>query len=204
MLYQNHIQIVETILFRTIGPQIVQQLKERGVAAASLHGKNVFTAKKRMSVSSTGQKVSLGFVGDINRVNKNSIQSLLKKDIVPVIAPLAAGGGTSLNINADIAAAHVAAEMKASHLIFLSDVNGLLEDVQHPDSTITKISQADVQGLINTGVIHSGMLPKIQSAIDALKNGVRRVKMLNGQIAHCILVDLFLDPKIGTEITSSA
>jgi len=195
------IKMVESVLCRTISPQIIQQLKDRQVAAASLHGRKVLVAKKKTAASASGQKVSLGFVGDITRVNKHPIQALLKKGIVPVIAPLARGpGGSALNINADVASARIAAEMKAQCLVFLSDVNGLLEDTQHPDSTIPKVSQTDIQGLLNTGVIHSGMLPKIQSALDALKHGVRRVKMLNGQMAHCILTDFFVDPKIGTEV----
>lgn len=135
------------------------------------------------------------------RVNKKAILSLLKKGIIPVITPLAAGsGGETLNINADIAAARIAGELKATHLIFLSDVNGILEDPQHPDSTILRISQTEIQSLRVAGVIHSGMLPKVSASLDALKKGVRRVKMLNGQQAHVILVDLFVNPKVGTEV----
>jgi len=198
------IQIVESVLLRTISPQIVRQLKSRGVPSVILPGKKILGAKKKMVATASGEKVSLGFVGDITRVSKGPIQSALKRGLVPVIATLGKeSGGVSLNINADVAAARIATEVKASSLIFLSDVNGLLEDTQHPDSTIPKVTQADIKGLLNTGVIQTGMLPKIQSAMDALKHGVRRVKMLNGQVAHSVLIDLFVDPKIGTEVLLS-
>lgn len=196
------IAIVENVLAHTINPQIVQGLISHGAHAAPLPGKKVLTAKRLVTAGALdGQKAGLGFVGDITRVNKTPILALLKKGVIPVITPLAAGaGGVALNINADIAAAKIAGELKASHLIFLSDVNGILEDAQHPDSTLHKISQAEIQALRTAGVIDGGMLPKVNAALDALKKGVKRVKLLNGQTAHCILVDLFIDPKIGTEV----
>ncbi len=113
-------------------------------------------------------------------------------------------GSETLNINADIAAARIAGELKATHLTFLSDVNGILEDPLRPDSTIARISQSEIQALRVAGVIHSGMLPKVSASMDALKKGVKRVKMLNGQLAHCILVDFFMDPKVGTEVVLEA
>ncbi len=200
------IAMVDSVLSHTINPQIVTGLNGRGAHAASLSGKKILTAKKLVTVSQTnGQKVSLGFVGDITRVNKAPILALLKKGVIPVITPLASGSGKeTLNINADLAAARVAAELKATQLIFLSDVNGILEDPQHMDSTIPKISQSEIQSLRNVGVIHGGMLPKVNASIDALKKGVKRVKLLNGRIAHCILVDLFVNPKLGTEIILNA
>lgn len=196
------IRIVDQVLTRTINPEIVQGLSVHKAQAATLPGKKVLAAKRLIMTSSTdGQKIDLGFVGDVTKVNKSPILKLLKKGAIPVITPLASGpGGTTLNINADIAAAQVAAELKADHLIFLSDVNGILEDSQHPDSTLTKVSEAEIQTLRNGGVIDGGMLPKVNSAVDALKKGVKRVKFLNGQIAHCILIDLLIDPKLGTEI----
>ncbi len=196
------IKIVDSVLTRAISPQIVKTLNERGTKAASLPGKKVLMAKKLFTVSpGEKQKVSLGFVGDITRVKKSPILAMLKKGLIPVITPLAKGpGGVTLNINADIAAAEIAGEIKASHLVFLSDVNGILEDSHHPDSTITKISKTEIQGLRNAGVISGGMLPKVNGSIDALGRGVKRVKLLNGQVAHCILIDLFVNPKLGTEI----
>jgi acetylglutamate kinase len=195
------ITIVEKVLGKTINPQIVKFLNDRGTKAGSLSGKKVLKAKKLVTVSPEGEKLSLGFVGDIVKVNKQPILSLLKKGIIPVITPLgAANDGSALNINADIAASKIAGELKASHLIFLSDTNGILEDSQQPDSTISKISETEIAALRNTGVINGGMVPKVNASIDALRKGVRRVKLLNGQHAHCILIDLFFGGKIGTEI----
>jgi len=194
------VTIVDQVLSRTINPQIVNGLKQHGVQAASLSGKKILKGKKLVTSSPEG-KVSLGFVGDITQVNKAPILALLKKGAVPVVTPLAAASdGSTLNINADIAASKIAGELKASHLIFLSDTNGILEDSQNPDSTISKISQTEIEALRSTGVINGGMLPKVNASIDALKKGVKRIKLLNGQLAHCILIDLLLNPKVGTEI----
>lgn len=195
------ISIVDSVLSRVINPQIVRGLVERGTAASSLAGKKVLFGKKHLTVTADGEKTNLGFVGDITRVNKAPLAALLKKGVVPVVTPLASGpGGVTLNINADIAAAKIAGELKASHLVFLSDVNGILEDAQHPDSTIPKITHAEIQSLRTAGVIDGGMLPKVNASIDALKRGVKRVKLLNGQIAHTLLIDLFVEPKTGTEV----
>ncbi|MDD2709525.1 MAG: acetylglutamate kinase [Verrucomicrobiae bacterium] len=195
------IKIVESVLQGTINPQIVKQLNAHGVHTSGLSGKKAFAAKRLVHEGTSGQKVDLGFVGDITSVQKKNVEALLKKGIVPVITPLALGSGNAtLNINADVAAARLAGELKASSLLFLSDVNGLLEDPQHPDSTISRVSQTDIQGLIKTGVIQAGMLPKVDSALNALRKGVKRVKMLNGQMAHCILIDLMIDSRLGTEV----
>lgn len=198
------ISIVDSVLTKSINPQIVQSLQERGTKATTLSGKKVFTAKKIYSVSPQGERVSLGFVGDITKVSKTPILNLVKKGVIPVITPLAmSGGGDPLNVNADLAAARLAAEIKATHLTFLSDVNGILEDAQHPDSVIPQVSETEIQSLRHAGVISGGMLPKVNASIDALKSGVKRVKMLNGQLAHCILIDLFFNSRLGTEVVLS-
>jgi acetylglutamate kinase len=196
------ISIVESVLTHAINPPIVEGLRAKGAKADGLSGKKVLSARKMTAPSPEGKgKVDLGFVGEVTRVATAKLHALIKKGVVPVVTPVAAGpGGASLNINADLAAARVAADLRATHLVFLSDVNGILEDPQHPDSTLAKVSQNDIAGLCNTGVISGGMLPKVTASLDALKKGVRRVKFLNGQFAHCLLADFFLEPKMGTEI----
>ncbi len=198
------ISIVDSILTKTINPQIVRSLVDRGTKASGLSGKKVFAAKKIFSASPEGERISLGFVGDITKVSKNPVLNLLKKGVIPVITPLAvSSSGDPLNVNADIAAARLAAELKATHLTFLSDVNGILEDTQHPDSTIAQVSEVEIQSLRHAGVINGGMLPKVNASVDALKSGVKRVKMLNGQLAHSVLIDLFFNPRLGTEVILS-
>lgn len=195
------VTIVEQVLSRIINPEIVKGLKQRNIQAVPISGKKVLKGKKLVSTSNDGEKISLGFVGEVTQVNKAPILAALKKGAVPVITPLAsAADGSTLNINADIAASKIAADIKATHLIFLSDTNGILEDAQNPDSTISKISKAEIDSLRSTGVINGGMLPKVNASIDALNKGVKRVKLLNGQLAHCVLIDLVLNPKVGTEI----
>jgi acetylglutamate kinase len=197
------VTIVDQVLSKIINPQIVNGLKQRGVSSASISGKKVLKGKKLVTTSSTGEKMSLGFVGDITQVNKAPIMAMLKKGTVPVITPLAsASDGSTLNINADIAASKIASEIKATHLIFLSDTNGILEDSQNPDSTVQKISETEIDALRNTGMINGGMLPKVNASVEAIKKGVKRIKLLNGQVAHCVLIDLLLNPKIGTEIVA--
>lgn len=196
------ISIVESVLTHAINPPIVEGLRAKGARAEGLSGKKILTAKKMTGTSPEGGgKVDLGFVGEVTKVATAKLQAMIKKGVIPVITPVASGpGGASLNINADLAAARIAADLRATHLVFLSDVNGILEDPQHPDSTLAKVSQTDIAGLCNTGVISGGMLPKVTASLDALKKGVRRVKFLNGQLAHCLLADFFLEPKAGTEI----
>jgi acetylglutamate kinase len=198
---QKTVSIVDSVLTKTINPQIVTALNEKGAKACTLSGKKVLKGKKHITTAPDGQRVNLGFVGDVTSVNKAPIMALLKKNIIPVVTPLASGpGGSTLNTNADVAAAKIAGELKSDHLIFLSDTNGILEDSQHPDSTLQKISDKEIQNLCNAGVITGGMLPKVNSSLDALKKGVKRVKLLNGQLAHSILIDLFVESKLGTEI----
>ncbi len=195
------ISIVETVLTQTINPQIVGGLKARGARADAVGGRKILMAKKLVGSGEGGVKVDLGFVGEITKVSASLLTNLIRKGIIPVVTPIAASSSkVPLNINADIAAARVAAELKAANLIFLSDVNGILEDPQHPDSSLPRVTQADINGLRTTGVISGGMLPKVSASIDALKKGVRRVKFLNGQIAHCVLADLLMDIRAGTEI----
>jgi acetylglutamate kinase len=145
--------------------------------------------------------MDLGFVGEPISVDTGPIRDLIARDIIPVITPLGRGAdGKVYNVNADTAALAVAKALKARKLAYLSDVPGLLRDVNDPTSLIGTLRVAEVGTLIERGVISGGMLPKVLSAVDALNAGVRKVHMVDGRMPHSLLLEIFTDKGVGTEI----
>jgi acetylglutamate kinase len=140
-------------------------------------------------------------VGERGDVDTGPIRDLLAKGIIPVITALGLGAyGKLHNVNADVAAAAVAKALRARKLAFLSDVPGLLRDPQDPSSLISTLKQQEIQWLIDEGVISGGMLPKIKSCLAALQAGVRKVHMIDGRMRHSLLLEMFTDKGVGTEI----
>jgi len=134
-------------------------------------------------------------------VNASAVAAAVHAEIVPVISPIGSTReGLVLNINADIAAASLAAELKASKLIYVTDVAGIMRDPAQPDSLISSVTIAQIEELIERKVIAGGMIPKVRSATEALKNGVGKIHMIGGHIQHCLLLEIFTDAGIGTEI----
>ena len=202
---RRSVVIVDKVLNKIINPEIVHGIEQQRGKATGISGKKVISAKKMFHVTAAGKKVDIGFVGEITKVNKAPIVSALKRNLIPVISPLGRGGnGQAFNVNADVAAAKIATALKASRLIFISDVNGVLEYPEQPDSTIPKLIEAEVEPYIQAGVIYGGMLPKIRSALQALKDGVSTVKLIDGRISHAVLLDTLVEPAIGTEILLEA
>jgi acetylglutamate kinase len=202
---RRSVVIVEKVLNKIINPEIVQGIVQQRGRAAGISGKKVMTAKKMYHITAAGKKVDIGFVGEITKVNKAPVVAALKKGLIPVISPVAKSpSGQTFNVNADVAAAKLACALKASRLIFISDVNGVLEYPEQPDSTIPRLLEAEVEPYIQAGVIYGGMLPKIRSALQALKDGVSTVKLIDGRISHAVLLDTLVEPAIGTEILLEA
>jgi acetylglutamate kinase len=162
----------------------------------------VFQARRLPpQTSETGEVVEIGFVGEAAGMNIKEIETAIRREIVPVISPIgAADDGTVLNINADVAASALAAELKATKLIFVSDVLGIMRDQNDKNSLIPSVTSEQVESLIKQKVIAGGMIPKVQSAAAALSKGVMKTHLIGGQVQHCLLLEIFTNAGIGTEI----
>lgn len=196
------IKIVEQVLADEIGPRIVGMLTERGANARALHGNEVFKVEKKTEVDTdTGETLDWGLVGNPREVNTDVIRDLIDQEIVPVVCPLGVGpDGKTHNINADEAATAIARALKVRKLAFLSDVPGLLMDPDDAESVISTLDVAEVEGLIEKGVIVGGMLPKVKSAVAALHAGVKKIHIVDGRMPHSLLLEIFTDEGVGTEI----
>jgi acetylglutamate kinase len=199
------IKIIDRVLNEVIGPSLAAKIVELGGKAQVLPGKEVLVAEKAPPhADMNGTKIDLGFVGDITTVHTEAVQKLVDAEIVPIISPLGCGtDGQVYNINADIAAAKIAQALKAHKIIYLSDVNGVRRTPRDETSLISTLTPAQIQQLKEEGVIEGGMIPKVDSALEALASGVAKVHFLDGRQAHSLLLELFTDAGIGTEIAPS-
>jgi acetylglutamate kinase len=198
------IRIIDRILTEVIGPSLVAKIEEMGGKAQILSGKEVLQAEKAPPmVDPSGATHDLGFVGDIKSTDITQVQKLVDAEIVPIISPLGRGkDGQVYNINADIAAAKIAQSLKAHKIIYLSDVNGVRRDPKDEASLISTLTPSQIQRLKKQGVIASGMIPKVDSALEALAGGVAKIHFLDGKQSHSLLLELFTDAGIGTEIAA--
>ncbi len=197
------IKIVEDTLDNEINPKIVQNLIKFGGKARGFSGKSVFVASKLGPQREAGSDIDIdiGFVGEAAQINSREVRATIKEESVPVISPIGADeNGMVLNINADIAAAALAATLKASKLIYVSDVPGIMRNPAEPDSLIPTMHAKQIETLIKEKIIVGGMIPKVQSAVGALKKGVEKIHMIGGHIQHCLLLEIFTNAGIGTEI----
>lgn len=190
-------EVVEMVLNK-VNKELVQMIGELGMKAAGISGKDgslLHCHKKDVD----GEDI--GFVGEVIEVNPDIIFDLLEKDFVPVICPVGFDRDyTSYNVNADDAACAVAKALKADKLAFLTDVEGVYKDFNDKESLIEKISVSEITELIEAGQMGGGMLPKLTSCVDAVKNGVSKVTIADGRIPHCLLLELFTNKGIGTMI----
>lgn len=199
------VDIAAMVLLGVVNRRIVATLNHFGASAVGLSGKDaqLLRARKQEKVAIPGQSetVDLGFVGEVVEVRPKLLQTLEEGGFIPVVAPLGLGDdGTSYNLNADTVAGAIAAALHADRLILLTDTIGILRDRNNADSTIPTIQNAEIEQLIAEGTISGGMLPKVQSARTALAGGVQKVHILDGRVPHCLLLELFTDRGVGTEI----
>lgn len=196
------IGIVNKVLSEQINPGLVQMIREYGGKAVGLPGTDVFLGERIHGTDENGQQVDIGRVGEVVGCQLKHMDSAHQAGIVPVISPLASelASGKPLNINADLAAAALAKELRVSKLVYLSDVPGLLADAKNPDTLIHSVNREQAKGLIDDGTISGGMIPKITSAIDALNAGVRKVHFVDGRQPHALLLEIFTQSGIGTEV----
>lgn len=196
--------VVEMVLGGRVNKSIVSLLESQGGRAVGICGKdaNLIQAKKMQIVheSLTGapEIIDPGLVGEITRINTEIIDTLVQKNFIPVIAPIGNGPNSeSFNVNADLAASHIAQALDAARLILMTDVDGLLDENKE---VISEITADDARRMIKKGTIFGGMIPKIEYAIKAVENGVTKAAIINGAKPHSIILELFTDLGIGTEV----
>jgi acetylglutamate kinase len=195
------VKIVDDVLSREINPEVVAAIKSFGGEAKGFAGTDIFTCKRIQLKGAGGEDIDIGFVGEVTRVNLAPLLDCIEKGITPVISPTARGeDGKIYNCNADIAAAHAAIALKAKRLVFMSDVPGLLRDPKDYASVISQLRLTEVAALKATGVIDKGMIPKVDSSVAAIKAGVEKVSFVDGRMPHAILVEVFTDAGVGTEV----
>ncbi len=195
------IHIVEEVLDTVVNPSIVKHLNASKGRAVGIPGKRVLIGRKLVPQADGAELVDMGFVGEVVEVRLDEVERAIAAEAVPVISPLAQDeSGVSLNINADIAAGTVAGGLRAAKMIYLSDVPGLMRDHRDPSTLIPSVNRAQIQQLVAEGIIAGGMLPKVNSALNALERGVRKVHFIDGRIPHALLQEVFTDEGIGTEV----
>lgn len=190
-------EIAEMVLGK-VNKSLVQMVESLGVNAIGISGKDGGLLKVDKKLSN-GQDI--GFVGDVKEVNPKILYDLLEKDFLPIVCPVGMDDEfNTYNINADDAACAIARAVKAEKLAFLTDIEGVYKDPEDRDTLISELPVSDARKLIEDGYIGGGMLPKLNNCIDAIENGVSRVHILDGRIAHCLLLEIFTNRGIGTAI----
>jgi acetylglutamate kinase len=195
------VEVVDQVLSREINPEVVAAINSFGGEAKGFEGTEIFTCRKHTATGPDGQKVDLGYVGEVVHVNTAPLLECIRAGITPVISPTARGeDGHIYNCNADVAAAQAAIALRAKRLVFMSDVPGLLRNPQDPASVISHLSATQVGELKQSGVIDKGMIPKVDSAVAAVNSGVDKVSFVDGRVPHAVVLELFTDEGIGTEV----
>lgn len=188
-------EIVRKTLNNVVNPDLVARLSGRGANAKPLHGNWLFGAKKIAAPDR-------GYVGEVVQVTARAVVEMLDARIIPVVTPLGTGvdDGHLYNVNADFAAAALAKALKVRKFVLVSDVPGLLRDPGDPSTLFSTLRLADTSRLKEAGVISGGMLPKIESCEDAIRAGVKKVHLVDGRMAHSLLLEIFTHDGVGTEI----
>lgn len=207
---EKTMDVVEMVLAGKVNKEIVSTINQHGGHAVGLSGKDDhLIAARKLKVSSRSEEpfdgtdnppeiIDIGLVGEVVSVNNRIINSLMDNQFIPVIAPVGVGkNNETYNINADLVAGHIASSLKSKKLILLTDVEGVI----NTDGTlVTNLEVENAQEMINSGIIAGGMIPKVQCCIDALKNGVEKAHIIDGRKEHALLLEIFTDEGVGTEI----
>lgn len=194
---EETMEIAEMVLGK-VNKSLVQKIEQLGVRAIGISGKDGALLKVDKKYSN-GEDI--GYVGDVKAVNAKILWDLLEKDFLPVIAPIGLDDNyDTYNINADDAACAIAKAMKSEKLAFLTDVEGVMRDPKDKSSLISELTLTEAEELIQDGTVGGGMLPKLNNCMDAIREGVSRVHILDGRIPHCLLLEIFTNRGIGTAI----
>lgn len=194
------IAVVKKTLDEIVNKEVCDAIVSAKGKPKGLAGDSVLVCQK-LTTDDNGNEVDLGYVGDVTEVKVKLIKKEIAEGFVPVISPVAEGyDGKPYNVNADLVAGRVASALRARRLVYMSDVPGLLANPADPESLISTLKIGQVDDLKKKGVIDKGMRPKVQSAIRALQEGVQRVHFIDGRLPHSLLLEIFTDRGIGTEI----
>lgn len=197
------VQIVDDVLSREINPEVVATINSLGGVAKGFAGPDIFRCRKLLldDKEKPGAQIDVGYVGEVIGVNTAPLLECIAKGITPVISPTARGeDGKIYNCNADVAAAQAAIALKAKRLVFMSDVPGLMRDPKDPATLIAHLQTTEVPGLKTAGIVDKGMIPKVDSAVAAIKSGVEKVSLVDGRVPHSVLLEIFTDAGVGTEV----
>ena len=200
---ERTLAIAEHVLCNQINRFIVSFIQAQGCEAMGLHSLSsvVLFAEKTYLNGEEGRRIDLGYVGDVTTVNARLLQLLVQADSIPVIATIARDtAGGKLNVNADTAAGAVAAAVKAEKLVIVSDTHGIRRDVNDPDSRVSHLDVSQIDSMIRDGAVTSGMLPKVEACVTALRGGVSKAHIIDGRIPHALLLEIYTEAGIGTEI----
>jgi len=195
------VQVVDAVLSREINPDVVTTINSLGGLAKGFAGTDIFTCRKLLVPGPAGEPLDIGFVGEVVGVNTAPLLECIEKGITPVISPTARGDdGQVYNCNADVAAARAAIALRARRLVFMSDVPGLLRDPKDPASLIPHLRVGEVDALKRAGIVDQGMIPKVDSAVAAIRAGIDKVSFVDGRVPHAVLLEIFTDEGVGTEV----
>jgi acetylglutamate kinase len=197
------VTVVDQVLSREINPEIVKTLESLGGRARGFSGADIFKCRKLLldDKDNPGQKIDVGYVGEVIEVNTDPLRQCIQHGITPVISPVALGDdGKIYNCNADVAAAQAAIALKAKRLVFMSDVPGLMRDPKDINTVIAHLQTSEVPALKAAGIVDKGMIPKVDSAVTAIQSGVEKVSFVDGRMNHAVLLEIFTDLGVGTEV----
>ncbi len=204
---ERTLTIAEHTLVHKVNTPICETLTELGCEPMGLHSLSscVLFAETLRLTGEDGRKIDLGLVGQIANINGQLLKKLCADGTIPVIASVAKDlAGGKLNVNADSAAGRVAAEVVAEKLVVVSDTHGIRTNVEDPDSWVSSLNEAQIKEMIDTGIITDAMLPKVEACTTALSAGVKKAHIIDGRIPHSLLLEIYTDMGIGTEITRGA
>jgi len=204
---EETLEIVKMVLIGKINGDIVSKLERYGGKAVGLSGKSgqLIKAKKKIQYlikDNERVEVDLGMVGEVEKVDTKLIDILVEKRYIPVISPIGVDSqGNDLNLNADIAAGDIAGAMNAEKLIMVTDVDGIMDDINDITTLHRRLNIPQIEQMIEKGLITGGMIPKIEACMNALNKGVQSVHIVNGKIPHAVLLEIFTEDGVGTMIT---
>ncbi len=201
---QASVDVVEQVLNHEVNPQLVSILESYDCKARGIHGDDILKVRKHTVLDEkSGYVLDWGFVGTPTGADIAPVDAFLKSGITPVITPLGRDEKRQIyNVNADEAAASIAVALKARKLVFLSDVPGVLSNKDDETTIISSIKSSEIGDLVKRGIISGGMLPKISGAVKAMQAGVRKVHLIDAMLPHSLLLELFTDKGVGTEIVA--